>query len=99
MGFVPGIRTVVHKLRPVLLWPSLIRDYQVRPLPYLIGNAPTRGQALYIAMFVILNIVLTAVRYHSRQPSAWYADTYGEIMAYILYRTGKSRNTLRVTAN
>jgi hypothetical protein len=46
------------------------------------------GQALYIVLFIILNIVLTAVNYHARQPSAWYPSRYDEIMAFVFYRTG-----------
>lgn len=39
-------------------------------------------------MFFILNIVLTAVNYESKQPHAWYATKQKEITAYIFYRTG-----------
>ncbi len=46
------------------------------------------GQSLYILMFLILNIVLTSVNFQSRQPNAWYSNTWREIMAYVLYRTG-----------
>lgn len=88
LSYLPFSSRLVTKARPYLVWPSTIGTYQVRPLPFLLGNAPTIGQALFIAMFVILNIILTAVNYHSRQPNAWYSNTWREIMAYILYRTG-----------
>ena len=39
-------------------------------------------------MFFILNVVLTAVNYESKQPHAWYATQRKEITAYIFYRTG-----------
>ncbi|KAJ5652253.1 hypothetical protein N7507_009679 [Penicillium longicatenatum] len=87
LSYLPISSRLVTKLKPYLLWPSTIGTYQVRPLPYLLGNAPTIGQALYVVMFVILNIILTAVNYHSRQPNAWYSNTWREIMAYVLYRT------------
>ncbi|KAK4152989.1 hypothetical protein C8A00DRAFT_34320, partial [Chaetomidium leptoderma] len=88
MGHVPGISTVFRKLKPYLVWPSAVGTYQVRPLPYLLGNAPTVGQSLYIAMFVILNVYFVAVNYVVKQPNAWYAIQWREIMAYVLYRTG-----------
>src|ERR1700712_2803776 len=88
LGYLPLFSTLFKKLRPYLVWPSLIGTYQVRPLPFLLGNAPPVGQALYIGMFLILNIVLTSVNYQSRQPNAWYANTWREIMAYVMYRTG-----------
>lgn len=76
------------KLKPYLIWPSTIGTYHVRPLPLRLGNAPSIGQSLYIGMFLILNIVLTSVNFQSRQPNAWYSNTWHEIMAYVLYRTG-----------
>lgn len=88
LGYLPFISNLLHKVRPYLVWPSTIGTYHVHPLPYLLGNAPTVGQALYVVMFVILNIILTAVGYESRQPSAWYANTQREITSYIFYRTG-----------
>lgn len=88
LGYVPVLSTLIHKLRPYVIWPSTIATYHVRPFPYLLGNAPTVGQSLYIAMFVILNIILTAVNYESRQPNAWYATRWREIVAFVLYRTG-----------
>ena len=87
-GYLPLLSTLFRKLKPYLVWPSLIGTYQVRPLPFLLGNASTVGQTLYVLMFLILNIVLTSVSYQSRQPNAWYSSTWREIMAFVLYRTG-----------
>lgn len=88
LGYVPYMSGVLSKIKPYLVYPSIIGTYQVRPLPYLLGNAPTIGQSLYILMFFILNVVLTAVNYESKQPHEWYATQQQEIKAYIFYRTG-----------
>lgn len=88
LGYLPFLSTLSKTIKPYLVWQSAIGTYQARPLPYLLGNAPTVGQALYILMFLILNIILTSVSYQSRQPNAWYSSTWREIMAYVLYRTG-----------
>lgn len=69
-------------------WPSTIGLYHQRPLPYLFGNAPTRGQGLYIAVMVLLNVVFMAVHYESYQPNLWYPGQNDEIEAYIVWRTG-----------
>lgn len=66
----------------------MIGTYQVRPLPFLLGNAPTVGQSIYIAIFIALNVILSAVGYQSAQPNAWFATQWNEISAYVLYRTG-----------
>ncbi|EPS45668.1 hypothetical protein H072_340 [Dactylellina haptotyla CBS 200.50] len=88
LGYLPPFGKIIRKVRPYLVWPSTIGTYQVRPLPYLLGNAPTIGQTLYIVMFAILNIIFTCIGYRSGQPSAWYKNTYYEIFSYIMYRTG-----------
>jgi hypothetical protein len=79
---------ILEKIKPYLVYPSAVGTYQVRPLPYLLGNAPTVGQALYIALMVVLNVVLSAVNYRSFQPNVWYTNQWREIMSYVLYRTG-----------
>ncbi|KAG9235239.1 ferric reductase transmembrane component 4 [Amylocarpus encephaloides] len=77
-------------LKPYLVYPSLIGSYQVRPLPYLLGNGATVGQSLYIILMFILNIVLTSVNYKSTQPAphAWFPTQRNEILGLIFYRTG-----------
>jgi hypothetical protein len=63
LGYVPLLSGLLRKLKPHLPWPSTIGTSVVRPLPFLLGNAPTVGQSLYIVMFIILNIILTAISY------------------------------------
>lgn len=88
LGWMPWIPAVYDKLKPYLLYPSTIGTYSVRPLPFLLGNAPTIGQALFIILFIAANVILTAVSYSIRQPSGWFADGWTELIAYLLYRTG-----------
>lgn len=88
LGYVPFISNFFDKIKPYLVYSSIIGTYQIRPLPYLLGNAPTVGQSLYVIMFFILNVILTAVNYETKQPHAWYATQRKEITAYIFYRTG-----------
>jgi predicted ferric reductase len=55
------------------------------------GNPPTIGQGLYIAGFVILNIILSCVGYVIQWPMThpWGYNHRGEILAYAGYRTGE----------
>lgn len=57
-------------------------------MPFLLGNAPTIGQTIYLAVLVILNVVLTAVDYRIRQPNAVWGSEFREVCTYILLRTG-----------
>lgn len=89
IGYLPYIGGILDKLKPYLVYPSAIGTYNVRPLPWLLGNAPTIGQSLYIVMFVVLNIILGAVSYRGfGRPHPWGFTPAGEIMSYVGYRTG-----------
>ncbi|KAL7629722.1 hypothetical protein AAE478_001245 [Parahypoxylon ruwenzoriense] len=89
LGHLPYISSIFDKLKPYVVYPSTIGTYNLRPLPWLLGNAPTAGQALYIGMFIALNVVLGAVSYRGfDQPHPWGFTHSGEIMAYVGYRTG-----------
>ena len=73
------------------LYHSLIGTYHARPLPLLLGNAPTIGQALFIGLMVILNVVFMAVNYKTLYPNSimqWYETRYQELMFYVCLRTG-----------
>jgi predicted ferric reductase len=80
--------TLLDRIKPRLLYPSIIGTYHVRALPFQLGNAPTIGQTWYIVMFLILNIILTAAGYRSHQPNTIFANTWEEIMGYLSARTG-----------
>lgn len=79
--------TLIIKLKPFLVYPALFGyKYQTPFARYL--HFPNLGQTTYIVLFIILNIVLTAVDYHSIQPSTWYATRPQEICSKVAARTG-----------
>lgn len=86
---LPGVSALFEKLNPYLVWPSTIGTYHNRSLPWQMGNPPTVGQALYIAGFIILNVILSCVGYVTQQPNPWGYNKRGEILAYAGYRTGE----------
>ncbi|KAK4902932.1 hypothetical protein LTR27_000871 [Elasticomyces elasticus] len=88
LSYILGEARLMATVRAYVVWPSTIGSYHVRSLPHLIGKAPTIGQALYVALFLALNIVLTSVSYQSKQPNAWNPTGRSEIMSYVLGRTG-----------
>ncbi|KAF2433849.1 ferric reductase transmembrane component 4 [Tothia fuscella] len=88
LGYLPYMTGILDKIKPYLVYPSTVGSYHVRPIPWLIGNAPTVGQALYIFMFFALNLILSAVNYDSAQPHPWGFAPREELLAYIGYRTG-----------
>ncbi|KAG5745599.1 hypothetical protein H9Q69_013337 [Fusarium xylarioides] len=89
LGYFPFVTRATDKIKPYLIYPSFFRGYNIRPLPYLLGNAPTMGQGLWIAMFIILNIILGAVSYRNfPYPHPWGFTKSAELLAYVGYRTG-----------
>lgn len=50
---------------------------------------PTRGQALFIAYILVINIILSSVGYRSAQPNAWNPDNVrDEIITLVANRVG-----------
>jgi predicted ferric reductase len=89
LGYLPYMTGIIDKLNPRLIYPQLIGTYHVRALPFSLGNAPTTGHTIYIVMFVILNIIATAVGYPSYQPgNMYFASSWEETMGYVAARTG-----------
>ncbi|KAJ3052151.1 hypothetical protein HK097_006823, partial [Rhizophlyctis rosea] len=78
-GRLPFGTRIFDRLKPYLLYPATIKDYNVRPLPWLLGNSPTVGQSLYVIIFFVLNIVLICIKYDTVQPHAWGFSPYEEI--------------------
>ena len=76
---------VLDNIKPYLVHPSIIENHYVRPF---LGIAPTIGQALFIAMFFILNLVLSAVNYSHAQPHPFGFNPREETLFYIGLRTG-----------
>jgi hypothetical protein len=90
LGYVPFISHLIERVKPYL-YLSVIGSYHDRPLPLSMGDAPAIGQALFIALMVILNVVFISVNYktlYPQLPMQWYENHYQELMYYVCLRTG-----------
>ncbi|KAJ4982878.1 ferric-chelate reductase [Stagonosporopsis vannaccii] len=87
---LPCMTSIFDKLKPYIIYPSLIGTYHTRPLPFLLGNVPTIGQALWVFMFFVINFVLSCVNYQTMPEGQmpWGFTKREELLAYIGYRTG-----------
>lgn len=79
---------IQDKIRPYVVYPGLIGTYHVRPLPFLLGNAPTVGQALFVALLTALNVLVSALGYHSAASHAWLKNQWQQTVGFLMYRTG-----------
>ncbi|TKX22013.1 ferric/cupric reductase transmembrane component-like protein 6 [Elsinoe australis] len=88
LGSLPIVPRIYAKLSPYIVMPAFFRKYHVQALPYSLGNAPTSGQAVYIFLFLLLTIIVTAVPYKSHSPNSYFEDSKSELLSYIANRTG-----------
>lgn len=77
-----------RKLNQHVFVPALFGTRHLSPLPYRMGYLPKRALSLFIAAYIVLNIVFSAVSYHHVSPNTWYSSRRDEIAAYISNRTG-----------
>lgn len=89
LGYLPFAGTLGDRfIRPLLVYPSLIGTFQVRPLPFWLGNAPTRGQALFVFVMLLLNVVTAATGYYTVASHNWLRTSWQQIVGFMMYRTG-----------
>ncbi|EXJ56262.1 uncharacterized protein A1O5_12718 [Cladophialophora psammophila CBS 110553] len=89
LRFIPLPKTWLTLFNAWVIDPPAIGRYHKVPIFWGLTNMPTRGQALFIAYLTIINIVLCAVGYSSRQPNSWFPDgTSQEILSYVTNRMG-----------
>ncbi|KAF2722250.1 ferric reductase like transmembrane component [Polychaeton citri CBS 116435] len=87
LRFFPFPRRLASQCNAILIDPPLLGSRH--KVPYFnMAVMPTRGQAMFIAYLVIINVVLSAVGYNSAQPSAWFSNRNGEILTYVANRVG-----------
>ncbi len=72
--FAPIPKHLISKANAFLVYPALFGKRHSRPLPFNVGIAPTRGQALFIAFMVSINIIFCGVGIRFGRPNAWYPD-------------------------
>ncbi|KAE8314420.1 ferric reductase like transmembrane component-domain-containing protein [Aspergillus transmontanensis] len=85
--FIPVPTRLKTSFEAYVITPPLIGHRHQAPL-FNTFNMPTRGQALFIAYLIIINVVLCAVGFTSADPSAWYTSNRVEILTYVSNRAG-----------
>ncbi|KAK4100929.1 hypothetical protein N658DRAFT_524460 [Parathielavia hyrcaniae] len=85
--FLPLDPGFVSSIYAALIDPPLFGRYHSVPVLGL-GFVPTRGQGLFIAYILIVNIILCAAGYEVRDPHSWYSTMEKQVMGQIGNRTG-----------
>ncbi|KAI0378934.1 ferric reductase like transmembrane component-domain-containing protein [Hypomontagnella monticulosa] len=90
LRFLPFPKRWASALNGRFIYPSLFRPWRDSPVATVVGDPPTRGQALFISYLILLNIFLSAFKY-SAHPVAfgyWWNDGPDEIMGDLANRLG-----------
>ncbi|KAH8897285.1 hypothetical protein GQ53DRAFT_837943 [Thozetella sp. PMI_491] len=76
------------KLQQHVFLPALFGSRRLEPLPGRTGYLPGRTLSIFISIYVILNVVFSAVSYESFQPNIFFMSTGFELCEYVGNRTG-----------
>lgn len=87
LTYFPFCNRLIAKVKPYAIYPAIFRGHNVQAVARWL-HFPTSGQTIYIALFTILNIVLSAVGYISVQPNTWWENLKTEMLSKVGARTG-----------
>ncbi|KAK1961648.1 ferric reductase like transmembrane component [Colletotrichum sublineola] len=76
------------KLRQHVFLPALVGHRRLEPLPGQIGYLPSRTLSIFIAIYIVLNVVFSAVSFGSYQPNIFFLSVGFELCEYVGNRTG-----------
>lgn len=80
--------TITTKLQQYLFLPALFGSRRLEPLPGNIGYVPGRALSLFITIYVVLNVVFSAVNFATFSPNLWFVSPEFELCEYVGNRTG-----------
>lgn len=89
-----GLQTKLHastlwgKLQKHIFLPALFGSRRLEPLPGNVGYVPSRTLSIFIAIFIVLNIILSSVSFRTSQPNTWFKSYQFELCEYVGNRTG-----------
>ena len=90
LRFVPLPGALTTKFNAWFIDPPVFGSRHKMPIAGLF-HMPTRGQAFLILYLIIINVVLSAAGFQSREPNSWYPSSSGsdgEIVTYLTNRLG-----------
>ncbi|KAI0830395.1 hypothetical protein F5Y06DRAFT_290695 [Hypoxylon sp. FL0890] len=90
LRFLPFPKRWASALNGRFIYPSLLRPWCDSPVAAVVGDPPTRGQALFIGYLLLLNIFLSAFKFgvHPGGFHYWWNDGPDEIMGDLANRFG-----------
>jgi predicted ferric reductase len=80
--------TLWSRLRSSIFLPALLGSRRLEPLPGQMGYLPGRTLSIFIGVFIVLNIVFSAVSFQNFSPNIWFMSPQFEMCEYVGNRTG-----------
>ncbi len=79
---------VWSKLQSSVFFPALLGSRRLEPLPGQAGYLPGRALSIFIGVYVVLNVVFSAVSFGTFSPNIWFMSPQFETCEYVGNRTG-----------
>lgn len=87
LRFLPVPASAVSKFKAYVIDPPAFGSSHAAPVLGL-GLVPTRGQALFAAYIVAINVILSGVGIEVLRPNSWFPTASNEVIALFSNRTG-----------
>ncbi|CAM1504996.1 Fc.00g106330.m01.CDS01 [Cosmosporella sp. VM-42] len=87
LRLLPLPARLVTKFNAFFIDPPVFGSRHETPL-FNLAIVPTRGQALFIAYIVAINIIVCGVGIRAVMPQTWYSTAWYQVAAYVANRTG-----------
>ena len=93
-GVFPGFQKQLQssstwaKLQQYVFLPALFRSRRLEPLPGKVGYIPGRMLSISIAVYIVINIILSSVSFRGFSPNTWFTSPQFEMCEYVGNRTG-----------
>lgn len=87
LRLVPWPAALVSKFHVFFIDPPAFGTRRATPIRNL-ATVPTRGQSLFIAYLVSINVIVNAVGFYTVEPNTWYPTSWYQVAVYVANRTG-----------
>lgn len=87
LRFFPWPAAAVSRFHSLFIDPPAFGTRHATPIKNL-ATVPTRGQAIFIAYLIAINVIANAVGIRIAEPNSWYPTSWYQVAVYVSNRTG-----------
>jgi hypothetical protein len=88
LRLIPLPRTWKRKATTIIGYSALWRGRHAVPLPYDLGILPTFGQAIFICVAIVINVIYMTTGYRVHEPNIWDQTAVQRLIPLVADRAG-----------